>query len=435
MGVRRAGFLDYVGDAWKTYGDFFEVRIAGKRLFFAMHPDAVTQVTVKESGSFDKMASYEGVRKFLTGDGLVAARGSGDIWKQQRKLMAPFFTPSGIRTFADQMVEDSLELAGRWRELAEREEPVEIGHEMTRVTASIILGTMFGTNSIESIDRMKDAVEAMVSFVNQRMVGIPVPLWVPTGRNRRYVAARDLVHDSISKLIAERRATDPSEWPDDLLSRLMRAEDEETGYTMSSDLLRDEAITIFFAGHETTARTLTFAFYALAANPEVERDLHEELDRVLGGRSPTVDDLHALPYTLQVVKEVLRLYPAAPFYVRDAVEPVELGGYEIAAGTGVMLSPYYTHRHPDFWEEPDRFEPERWTEEREKARHRRAYHPFASGARICIGNNFSLLETHLVMATLAQQFAPRLVAGYQPKWEMESVLALKGGLPMHIDRR
>jgi len=251
----------------------------------------------------------------------------------------------------------------------------------------------------------------------------------------KYVAARELVHGLIGELIAQRRGLDEAKWPDDLLSRLMKARDEDTGQAMSESLLRDESITTFFAGHETTARTMTFAWYALATNPQVTARLQEELDRVLGGRVPTADELRQLPYTLQVIKEVLRLYPAAPFYVRDAVGADQLNGFDVPAGAAVMLSPYYTHRHPQVWDDPEVFDPDRWTREREAARHAYAYHPFAAGQRICIGNNFSLLESHLLLAMLAQRFTPRLRAGFTPQWAMQGTLGTSNGMPMVIAAR
>jgi cytochrome P450 len=215
----------------------------------------------------------------------------------------------------------------------------------------------------------------------------------------------------------------------------MQARDEETGERMSETLLRDESITTFFAGHETTARTMSATWYALASNPAVTKQLHEELDTVLVDRHPTLEDLHQLPYTLQVIKEVLRLYPPAPVYVRDAVNDDILDGYAIPAGSAVMLSPYYTHRHPEFWENPQQFDPDRWTREREADQHPYAYHPFAAGQRICIGNNFSLLESHILLALLAKRFAPRLAAGYSPQWVMKGVLSTANGLPMLIEAR
>lgn len=433
VGARRLGFLALVGKLWREYGDMFQVRIGRRTLVFALHPDAVEHVSVSHRQNYDKRASYDSVRKYLLGDGLVVS--TGELWRRQRKLMAPFYTPKGVQAYAELMLRDAGRLVERWETLARQGAEVEISEEMTRVTASIILKAMFSTESIESIDQIKGAVETMITYVNGRLASLPLPDWVPTARNRKYVAARELVHRTITSLIASRRSVEESAWPDDLLSRLMKVRDEATGQAMSEQLLRDESITTFFAGHETTARTMTFAWYALAANPRVAERLHEELDRVLGGRPPTAETLRQLPYTLQVIKEVLRLYPPAPFYLRDAIGADQLAGFDIPAGAGVMLSPYYTHRHPQFWEDPESFEPERWTREREAARHDYAYHPFAAGPRICIGNNFSLLESHLLLATLAQRFSPRLRPGYAPAWVMQGTLGLANGLPMVIGAR
>ena len=432
-GVRTLGFLDYVGKLWRQYGDVFQVRIGRRTLVFAMHPDSVEHVNVSHRQNYDKRGSYDAVRSYLTGEGLVAS--TGELWRRQRKLMAPFYTPKGVQAYAELMIRDGERLVSRWQTLARQGTEVEIAEEMTTITASIILKAMFSTETMESIHQMKDAVEAMITFVSAQLAGVGLPAWLPTAKRRRYDAARQLVHRSISTLIAKRRSIDEAQWPDDLLSRLMKARDDETGQAMSESLLRDESITTFFAGHETTARTMTFAWYALATNPQVTQRLHEELDRVLGGRLPTADGLRQLPYTLQVVKEVLRLYPAAPFYVRDALAADQLGGFDVPAGAAVMVSPYYTHRHPQFWNHPEVFDPDRWTREQESSRHGYAYHPFAAGPRICIGNNFSLLETHLLLATLAQRFTPRLRAGFQPQWTMQGTLGIANGLPMVLTAR
>jgi len=432
-GIRTHGFLDFMGQQWREHGDVFQVRIGRRTLLFVMHPDAVEQVNVSGRQNYDKRASYDSVRKYLIGNGLVTS--SGELWRRQRKLMAPFFTPKGVQTYAGLFIRDTARLVERWQELAGAGTEVEIAEEMTLITASIILKAMFSTETMESIHQMKDAVATMISFTDTKMTGLQLPLWVPTTKNRKYLAARDMVHRSIATLIAQRRAADEATWPDDLLSRLMKTRDEETGQPMSEALLRDESITTFFAGHETTARTMTFAWYALAANPKVTERLHEELDRVLGGRPLAPEDLKQLPYALQVVKEVLRLYPAAPFYVRDAVAGDKIGGFDVPAGAAVMLSPYYTHRHPQFWDDPEVFDPDRWTRERESARHGHAYHPFAAGPRICIGNNFSLLESHVLLVMLAQRFTPKLRPGYRPRWAMQGTLGLENGLPMTIVAR
>jgi cytochrome P450 len=224
-------------------------------------------------------------------------------------------------------------------------------------------------------------------------------------------------------------------WPDDLLTRLMQAEDEETGERMSDDLLRDEAITIFFAGHETTARTLSFLWYALATNPKVERQLHAEIDRVVGREPLTLEKMHDLPYTLQVIKETLRLYPAAPVYVRDSLEEDVIDGVRIPAGSRMTIFPFLTHRHPDYWDNPEQFDPDRWTPEREAERHPQAFHPFAAGKRVCIGNNFSLFESQILVALLAARFLPRPVPGHRPEIDMAGTLISRNGLPMTIGRR
>lgn len=432
-GVRKHGFLEFAGRQWREHGDVFQVRIGRRTLVFVMHPDAVEHVNVGHRHNYDKLGSYDVVRRYLLGDGLVAS--TGELWRRQRRLMAPFFTPKGIQAYSRLMLSDGARLVERWQGLAGQGAEVEIAEEMTFVTASIILKAMFSSETIESIHQMKDAVETMIGFVDTKMAGVPLPLWLPTAKNRRYVAARELVHRAIRGVIAERRAVEEARWPDDLLTRLMQARDEETGQAMSEGLLRDESITTFFAGHETTARTMTFAWYALAANPTVTQRLHEELDRVLAGRPPTAELLRQLPYTLQVIKEVLRLYPAAPFYVRDAIAGDQIGGFEVPAGAAVMLSPYYTHRHPQFWDDPEVFDPDRWTREREAGRHSHAYHPFAAGPRICIGNHFSLLESHVLLAMLATRFTPRLRAGYVPQWVMRGTLGLANGLPMRIAAR
>ncbi|MGE5071835.1 MAG: cytochrome P450 [Anaerolineae bacterium] len=429
-GFSRFGFLDYIGRLWKQYGDVFEIKIFSRRMVVAMHPDAVRHVNVINRQNYDKRHSYDLVRRYLTGNGLLSSQ--GDLWRRQRKLMAPFYTPKGVQAYGEIMLKDGQRLLERWSRLDGRK--VEIGEEMTFVTASIILRSMFSMDTDEAIIGMKKAVETMIGYVGRKQNGLASPAWLPTRTNRDYWKAREMVHSYIQSVIEKRRSLPEAEWPNDLLTRLMQARDEETGEPMSEGLLRDESITTFFAGHETTARTMTFAWYALAANPHVADKLHSELDTVLGERQPTLDDLHQLPYTLQVIKEVLRLYPPAPFYIRDALARDELGGFD-TQGSPVLMSPYYTHRHPDFWDDPLTFNPDRWTPEGEADMHPYAYHPFAAGQRVCIGNNFSLLESHILLSLLAREYAPRLAPGFKPKFVMGGTLGTSNGFPMIIERR
>ena len=429
-GFERAGFLGYVGQLWQKHGDTFQVNIFNRKMIIAIHPDAVRHVNVANRQNYDKLQSYDMVRKYLTGDGLLSSR--GELWKRQRKLMSTFYTPKGVQIYGELMLNDGRRLLERWSNMQGKH--VEIGEEMTYVTASIILKAMFSMETDEAIIRMKNAVETIIGFGSENQTGFFLPLWVPTRKNRNYVQARDMVHTYIHSMLALRRARPEDEWPNDLLSRLMLARDEETGLPMSEHLLRDESITTFFAGHETTARTMTFAWYALASNPKVADKLHAELDSVLGERTPTMEDLHQLPYTLKVIKEVLRLYPPAPFYIRDAIAQDTIGGFKIPA-CGVLMSPYYTHRHPDFWDRPLEFDPDRWTPENEAKMHPYAYHPFAAGQRVCIGNNFSLLESHILLALLAREYAPKLKPGFTPDFVMRGTLSTTNGFPMIIERR
>lgn len=430
-GFRRAGFLEYVGELWRQHGDVFQINVFNRHMIAAMHPDAVRHVNIINRQNYDKLQSYDVVRKFLTGDGLVASR--GELWRRQRKLMAPFYTPKGVQAYGEIMLKDGYRLLERWSHLNGNQ--VEIGEEMTFVTAAIILRAMFGMETDEEIIGMKRAVETMVGYSGSNQSGILMPLWIPTRKNRSYIKAREMVHNYICAMIEQRRALAEERWPNDLLTRLMQARDEETGEPMSGDLLRDESITTFFAGHETTARTMTFTWYALASHPHVAQKLHTELDSVLSDRTPTLDDLHHLPYTLQVIKEVLRLYPPAPFYIRDAIGEDTLLGEFNTDGLPVLMSPYYTHRHPDFWDDPLEFKPERWTPEEEAKQHPYAYHPFAVGQRTCIGNNFSLLESHILLALLAREYTPRLAPGFTPKFVMGGTLGTSNGFPMIIERR
>jgi cytochrome P450 len=428
-GFRRAGFLDYIGELWQKYGDVFQINVLNRRMLVAMHPDAVRQVNVTNRQNYDKLQSYDVVRKYILGNGLVAS--TGELWRRQRKLMSPLYTPKGVQAYGEIMLKDGYRLSERWSHMDGR--TVEIGEEMTYVTAAIILRAMFSMKTDEEIMGMKKAVETIIGY-SCNQTGIMIPLWMPTRKNRAYKQARTMVHNYIDALIQQRRSIPETDWPNDLLTRLMQARDEETNKPMSESLLHDESITTFFAGHETTARTLTYTWYALASNPQVAEKLHNELDTVLADRVPTLEDLHHLPYALRVIKEVLRLYPPAPFYIRDSIGEDELGGFN-TGGLPVLMSPYYTHRHPDFWENPLEFNPDRWTPEQEANRHPYAYHPFAAGQRVCIGNNFSLLESHILLSLLAKEYAPRLVPGFTPNFIMGGTLGTSNGFPMIIEHR
>lgn len=432
--VQRQGTLSFFESTWRRYGDLARIQLGSQHIHLIVHPDHVRRVTVEQRDTYAKLESYDGVRSLLLGDGLVASNGA--LWRRQRKLMAPFFTPRAIETYLPIMVEDGAWFRERWNAAARGGEPLDMLTEMSVLTASIILKSMFSIEATDRIEWVKSAVETMIAFASGRQMNpFHAPLWMPTPRNRAYLEARTRVNDYIQGVIAQRRAQPPESWPNDLLSRLMSARDEESGEPMADLLLRDESITIFFAGHETTARTLAFLWHALAENPQVAARLHAELDSVLGDDAPTLAHLKQLPYTLQVIKETLRLFPAAPMYARDAAAPDEIDGVQVPAGARMIVMPYLTHRHPEFWPDPLRFDPDRWTPDQEAARHPYAYHPFAAGQRVCIGNNFSLFESHVLVAMLARHFLTHKVAGHTPQLWMNGTLGSRNGLPMLVARR
>ena len=434
--VRAKGALQFFMDQWRTQGDLPHLRMGRQKLVFIIHPDHVRHVLVTGRQGFDKLQTWESSRRLLLGDGLIAS--TGELWKRQRRLMSTFFAPRSIEQYYPVMLAEAEATAQRWASFAASGRPIDMLDEMMRVTACIILRSMFGMDiSKERLRSLEGDVEDMIRFVNNReALPLKPPLWAPLPSHRRYRAARARVHALIREVIARRRAEPEASWPNDLLSKLMLARDEETGETMTDMLVHDESLGIFVAGHETTARTMSFLWYVLHENPDVADRLHAELDAAVPrDQAPTLEHLKRLPYTMQVIKEVLRLYPPSPAQPRDPTIDHDLGGVLVPAGTYLLVFPYATHRHPDFWDEPERFDPDRFLPGREVGRHPFAYYPFGGGQRVCIGNSFANLEAHILTALLARRFNAHLVAGHRPQIEMGGTLMVRNGLPMRVTPR
>ena len=281
---------------------------------------------------------------------------------------------------------------------------------------------------------MGEALTFLTYNTNERIVRmIDVPLSIPTPENKRYRAAVKAVDDVLAGLLAERRrATDKH---NDLLQMLLDARDEETGEAMTDAQLRDEAVTIFAAGHETTSNALSWTILLLARHADVARKLFDEVDRVLAGRAPTVADLAALPYTRWVVQESMRLYPPAWVMGRYALGDDEICGYRVRAGTQVLVSPWTTHRHPRYWDDPEAFDPERFSPARAEGRHPFAYFPFGGGPRICIGNAFAMMEAQLILAMISQRFRLELAPGARVEPERGITLRPAPSVPVYLRPR
>ena len=429
--IKNKGLIRFYVDNWRQYGDIVRLQTGPIVQHLLARPDDIKYVLSDNKQNYEKGLGFKKLQMTL-GTGLFTAEGA--LWKRQRNIMQPMFTPRSITQFAGDMTGATESMLQDWQAHGTGGKVFNVNTQMMRLAMNIIGRTMF------NIDIGKDAMQAAKAFtfvlenVSQRSLSpVDIPLFIPTKSNRHFNQSIKTLDDFIYGIIDE-RARNPRE-ERDLLSTLMNARDPETGEPMSRRQLRDEVITIFFAGHETTAQALTWTWFLLAQHPDVEEKLYEEVDRVLGGRTPAVADLEQMPYTEMVVQESMRLYPPVWVYVRDSIDEDEIGGYYIPPHSMIVLSQYITHRHPDYWEEPEKFDPERFTPERSEGRPRYAYFPFGGGPRICLGNNFAMLEAATVVAMIAQRFRLRLVPGQHIEPRMVGTLRPSGPVRMRLQPR
>ena len=400
--------LSFYMDTARQYGDIVHFGRGSYSSYFVVHPDYVKHVLQDKVRNYPKKNRFNDMLKPLTGEGLLTS--DGEVWRRSRRLSQPAFHRERLAGFATNMTDATQAMLARWAPLAERGQALDVSQEMQRITLSIVGTALFSADIGADSDEMGRAVTRLFEHFNHRFRHpLSWPESVPTPRNRRFHTAIATI-DSVSyRLIAERRkaATDSG----DLLSMLIAARDEETGQGLNDQQIRDEVGTFLGAGHETTAVTLAWVWYLLSKHPHVERQVETEVDAVLGGRTPTVEDIPRLSYTRLVIQETLRLYPPAWGMSRGIADDDEIDGYPIPAGALMVLSPYVTHRHPAFWDNPEGFEPERFTPERVAERPRYAYFPFGGGPRQCIGNEFALMEAQLIIAMVVQRYRLQLVPG------------------------
>jgi cytochrome P450 len=371
----------------------------------------------------------------VVGNGLLTS--DGDFWRRQRRLAQPAFHRQRIADFATTMTDATSMMLDKWQD----GQSFNLAEEMMHLTLEITGKTLFSidlTREADTVGEAFTAVNSEIGALSSTAFAYERLRYVPWWHSTRVIRQNTAVLDNIvQKIINERRQSGVQK--DDLLGMLMDARDEETGEGMNDRQLRDEVMTILLAGHETTAVALSWVFYLLSQHSDVRTRLEQELAEVLGAgradRVPTMADIPQLPYTTMVIEEAMRLYPPAYALGRFGHEPDVIGGYDIPAKTIVTLSPYLTHRHPDFWEEPLRFDPERFTPERVAERPRYAYLPFGGGPRQCIGNSFAMTEAILLLATIAQRFRAELQPGYRVEIEPLITLRPKGGLPMILRAR
>lgn len=381
-----------------AYGPVAHFRIGRQDVFLLSDPAGIEDVLVTSAAAFKKGRALERAKHTL-GEGLLTSEGAFHL--RQRRLVQPAFHKARVAGYAESMTRAALATRERWQP----DVPLDLSGEMNRLTLAIVSDTLFGAQVGNDSDtaRVQQAITDVMEMFD--LVLVPFADWLvhlPLPRMRRFRAAQQALDEVIYGIIAARRAADEDRG--DLLSMLLRAQDTEgASGGMTDQQLRDEVITLFLAGHETTANALTWTWVLLARHPEIEQHLHREIDDVLQGRAPAADDLPQLPYTRAVVSESMRLYPPAWTMGRRAVVDYRWDGHLIPAGSLVLMSQWVVHRDPRFWPEPDRFDPQRWLSE-SKAHPRFAYFPFGAGNRVCIGEGFAWTEAMLVLATIAQRW-------------------------------
>jgi len=366
-------------------------------------PEHVHSILVEHAYDFDKGRVIHTLGRSVIGNGITSSE--GDFHRHQRKLMSPPFQPRHIASYATVIGHYGEHIQQTWTDGT----VIDVNQHMTNLTMSIIGKALFDADVFTETDELGAAMTTAMAYFSHGISTLwPLPYSWPTPRNRRTHYAVQVLRNRIGRFIDERR--NDSRERNDFLSILLQARDED-GQPMSDEQVMAECLTLFLAGHETTATALTWTWYLLCQHRESYQKVQQEVDSVLQGRTPTYADLARLPYCLQVFKEAMRLYPPAYIMARQALREVEIDGYRVPQGWVVLLSPYTLHRREDFFPEPEKFDPGRFTPEREKQLPRYVYLPFGAGPRICLGLYFALMEGHLLLATLAQRTSFSLVPG------------------------
>jgi cytochrome P450 len=409
------------------HGDIVGIRVVNFKSIFINHPSLIEEVLVGHPRRYYKGRVLR-ANRHVFGEGLLTSE--GDFWLRQRRLVQPAFHRARIAAYAGTMVEYAQRIMEGWRAGEER----DVHQEMMRLTLQIVAKTLFNADVARDTQDVGKSLELLLELGADFRRTLFVPHWVPTPTNLRIKREIAFIESILYRIISERRASGDD--AGDLLSMLLHAQDED-GSRMTDKQLRDETITLFLAGHETTASSLSWTWLLLAQNPYVEAKLHAELDEVLGSRAPSMDDLARLPYTTNVITESMRLYPPAWGLARIAVEDHELGGYPVRKGMGVAMAQWVVHRDPRWYDAPEEFRPERWEGDFAKRIPRFAYFPFGGGPRQCIGNSFALMEATLILATIAQKYRLRLVPDHpvvplasitlRPRYGMRVILESRQG--------
>jgi cytochrome P450 len=430
MPALRRGPTQVFADVARQFGDVAFLKIGPRRGYLLTRPDDIRHVLQDNARNYRKSPLYDKLRAPL-GNGLLTSEGA--YWLRQRRMAQPAFHRQRVEALASLMVDAAEETAARWESLSSRGEPVEIANEMMRLTQAIVLRTLLGADLGPFTGKVDRAWTLVNEHIGESFWSLGFMERWPTPRNRRFTQALGVLDQAVFHIINERRRSGRE--TNDLLSMLLFARDEETGQAMTDRQLRDEVMTILLAGHETTALALAWTWYLLSQYPDARRRVETEVDRALAGRVPGLQDLNSLPYGRMVIEEALRLYPPAWGFSRQAIGPDTIGGYSLPAGWLVFVVPFVMHRLPTYWDEPETFDPERFSPEQNAARLKFVYLPFGAGPRQCIGNQFAMIEAQLVLAALARRYRLVLSPGHPVEVQALITLRPRFGIRMLIEKR
>jgi cytochrome P450 len=416
----------------RSYGDVAGFDLGPFPTYLVSDPGAIERVLVSDADDFRKPRFGDDAIYDLLGDGLLLS--NGDAWREGRDLATPAFRMSRLSGFADRIADHAAGAIADWEPGETRN--VEI--DMTDVTLDVILDLMMGVQlDDDRVETIREALEPVGARFEPNPLQFVAPDWAPLPGDREFREGVETLEAILDDIVAARRGTEGDavidDGPTDFLSILLRARDRGD---QTDAQVRDELMTTLLAGHDTTALTLTYTWYLLSGDPEVERRLHEEVDAVLGGRDrPTMDDVGVLDYVERVIKEAMRLYPPVYVLFREPTTDVDLAGYTIPEGTTIALSQWAVHRSPRFWDDPEAFDPDRWTPERRAARPRFAYFPFGGGPRHCIGKHLAMLEAQSIVATTARRY--RLAYAGDEPIDLRPSLTMhpQDGMPMRVIER
>lgn len=419
--------IDFLMRLSREYGDIARFKIGSQELFLFNHPDLIKNVLTVDHRSFIKGRGLQWAKRLL-GEGLLTSE--GEFHRRQRRIAQPAFHRQRIGAYGEMMTGYGVRTRERWEE----EKPFDVLKEMMHLTMMVAAKTLFDTEAESEAKEIGEALSVSVEFFNRftlpfadLLAELPVPSTL------KFRKAKRRLDETVYRMIAERRASEKDRG--DLLSMLLHATDEEGGTGgMTDRQLRDEAMTIFLAGHETTANALTWTWYLLSQHPDAEARLHAEVD-ALGGRLPAIDDLPKLTYTEKLLAESMRLYPPAWLLGYRAIRDYPVGRYVIPKGGIVLMSQYVMHHDPRYYPDPFRFDPERWEPAAKAVRPKFSYFPFGGGPRVCIGESFAWMEGILLIATLAQRWRLRLVPGHPVVLQPLITLRPKHGMMMTAERR